>query len=102
VTEKIDCRIVEDLMANYIDGLTNQYTTECVNNHLEECNRCKKQYNLMKDNIALPHENIKKNIENSRQLNSFLIKVKRKNAIIVAILSHSYCFGYMDSRIKVL
>ena len=37
-----NCKIVQDLLPNYIDGLTNEETNLFIENHLKECSVCKK------------------------------------------------------------
>ena len=41
--EKRDCKIVQDLLPNYIKGLTNEQTNEYIENHLKECSECKEK-----------------------------------------------------------
>ena len=40
--EKKDCKIVQDLLPNYIEKLTNEETNKYVEDHLKECEKCKK------------------------------------------------------------
>ena len=39
-----NCKIVQDLLPNYIDGLTNEETNVFIENHLKECSECKKTF----------------------------------------------------------
>ena len=45
--EKRDCKIVQDLLPNYIEQLTNEETNQFINEHLLECDDCKNVYNKM-------------------------------------------------------
>jgi len=36
----LDCRIVQDLLPSYVDGLTCEYTSEAVRRHVETCPAC--------------------------------------------------------------
>ena len=40
--EKKDCKIVQDLLPNYIENLTNEETNKFIDEHLKECNECQK------------------------------------------------------------
>lgn len=44
-----NCQIIQDLLPNYIDKLTNQETNEFIEKHLEECEECKKIYQNMEN-----------------------------------------------------
>ena len=46
-----DCKIVQDLLPSYIDGLTNEDTNQYIEEHLKECEECKKKL----ENFPLPH-----------------------------------------------
>ena len=35
--EKRDCKIVQDLLPNYIENLTNEETNHFIEEHLKEC-----------------------------------------------------------------
>lgn len=48
-----DCKIIQDLLPNYIDGLTNDQTNEFIKSHLKECNNCPKILENMKKEIDL-------------------------------------------------
>ena len=51
--EKKDCKIIQDLLPNYIDGLTNSETNEFIKNHLNKCNDCQKILDNMKKDFDL-------------------------------------------------
>lgn len=47
---KKDCKIIEDLLPNYIEGLTNEQTNKFIKNHLSECKICNDIYkDMIKD-----------------------------------------------------
>ena len=39
--EERDCKIVQDLLPNYIEKLTNEETNKYIEEHLNECKECK-------------------------------------------------------------
>ncbi len=48
--EKKDCKIIQDLLPNYIDGLANEETNKFIEEHLKECGECKQTLeNMQKD-----------------------------------------------------
>ena len=55
--EKKDCKIVQDLLPNYIENLTNEETNKFIDEHLKECNECQKIFeaDLMKRIVYLRH-----------------------------------------------
>ena len=40
--EKRDCNIIQDLLPNYIENLTNEETNHFIEEHLKKCNECQK------------------------------------------------------------
>ena len=40
--EKNDCKIVQDLLPNYIDKLTSKETNAYIEEHINGCKECKK------------------------------------------------------------
>ena len=47
------CKIIQDLLPNYIEGLTNEETNSFIEKHLNECENCKKLLNNMKKDIEI-------------------------------------------------
>ena len=48
---KKDCNIVQDLLPNYIERLTNEETNKFIEEHLKTCEDCKKIYDDMKESL---------------------------------------------------
>lgn len=48
-----DCKIIQDLMPNYIDDLTSKESNEYVENHLKDCQECTNYFNEMKSKIEI-------------------------------------------------
>jgi len=44
----LDCRIVQDLLPSYVDGLTCEFTNQSVEDHLKECPECFQALQRMK------------------------------------------------------
>lgn len=75
-----DCTIVQDLLPNYIDGLTNAQTSEFIKNHLKECSDCQKILKNMKKEIDLNAQ------KNSKQEVNYIKKFKNHLRTLQVIL----------------
>ncbi len=42
-----ECKIVQDLLPNYIENLTSNETSEFIKGHLDNCKECNEIYNKM-------------------------------------------------------
>ena len=74
-----DCKIVEDLLPNYMEHLTNDETNNFIEEHLSNCKNCEKTFNSMKENID------SKKIEETKDID-FLKKFSRRFKIVRGIL----------------
>lgn len=54
---EINCKIIQDLLPNYIENLTNEETNIFIEEHLSTCNNCKNILENMKNDLRLnsPH-----------------------------------------------
>lgn len=52
-----ECKIVQDLLPNYIEKLTNQETNEYIKEHLKQCNECSEVLKDMQKDITEDNEN---------------------------------------------
>ena len=48
---KNDCKIVQDLLPNYIENLTSKETNDYVESHIEQCKECSKALEIMRKGI---------------------------------------------------
>lgn len=44
---KLSCTIIRDLLPMYVDGIESKETNTCVEEHLNKCDTCKKEYYRM-------------------------------------------------------
>ena len=51
MNEKKDCKIIQDLLPNYIEGLTNEETNKYIEEHLKGCTECKKMLENMQTDL---------------------------------------------------
>ena len=49
--EKIECKLVQDLLPNYIEKVTNEETNQYIEEHLQNCTDCEKIYTSMTGEI---------------------------------------------------
>lgn len=81
---KISCEIIQDLMPSYIDGLTSESTTALIEEHIAECDDCRKMLENMRSDEGLtvtPSESEAKEID-------FLKKNRKKGkrAVILGVI----------------
>lgn len=72
---KKDCKIIQDLLPNYIEKLTSKETNEFIDNHLIECKECKKALNIMAKNADTEQKSSNKQID-------YLKKYRRKIVLL--------------------
>lgn len=84
--EKISCSIAKDLLPLYIEGILSEETAQVVEMHLQTCESCKKDFEIMRQDFVFPsapkiqEENEKILKELKRQL-----KIKRILTGVVAV-----------------
>ena len=82
--EKRDCKIVQDLLPNYIEKLTNEETNMYIEEHLKECTECKTILENMQKEL-----NINSNKRDEREvkyIKKFSNKMKILKFIILAFI----------------
>lgn len=52
--KKISCDIIKDILPLYLDGVVSNATKEMVEEHLSACNSCRKEAEIMKQDVILP------------------------------------------------
>lgn len=83
---KKDCKIIQDLLPNYIEKLTNEETNVFVQEHLKECEECKKVYESMKKELDVKNEGIEVKEVNYIKKFSKKMKVLRRILSVILIL----------------
>ena len=81
MTNNDDCKIIHDLLPNYIEGLTSIETSEYIQNHLNTCNTCNNIYNEMTMKLE---SNLEKSAK--KEIN-FFKKYKNKLFLLKLIIS---------------
>lgn len=76
---KKECKIVQDLLPNYIEKVTNSETNEFIGEHLKGCQECNNIYNSMKENLKVEQ------LDTSGEIN-YMRKFKNKLKILKLII----------------
>ena len=81
-----ECKIIQDLLPNYIENLTSVETNEFIENHFEECKDCKRILENMQSNKDYEeNKNKKHEIKYMKKFNVRL-KILRNILILIAVL----------------
>lgn len=83
--EKRDCKIVQDLLPNYIEKLTNEETNLFIEEHLKECNECKKVLNNMKKDLKV--NSSKRDDREVKYMKKYSNKMKILKTILLMIIA---------------
>ena len=99
-----DCKIIQDLLPNYIEELTNKETNMYIEEHLKVCNECKKVLQNMKNELKVDNEKRnKREVKYIKKFNNRLKILKVTIAIILvialAVMTHYY-FTFKDAYFK--
>lgn len=85
-----NCNIVRDLLPLYIDDVLSIDSKNFVESHLESCSDCKKEYELMKEELIIPREtkdnglqSIKKTLKN-KKIKNILLSIILTAVIIIS------------------
>ena len=97
--EKRDCKIVQDLLPNYIEKLTNEETNAFIEEHLNNCDDCKKILkNMQKDlNVNMTSRD-KKAVKYFKKYKSKLKILKIAMVIILVIALGTMTYYYFTFK----
>ena len=82
-----ECKLIQDLLPNYIEKLTSSESNKIIEKDLKECEKCKKNYEKMKIDFENKHEdneievNYAKKVKANLKVLNFILTV-----IVIAIL----------------
>ncbi len=82
--EKRNCKIVQDLLPNYIENLTNEETNMYIEEHLQECTECKKVLENMQKEFNV--KNSKRDEREVKYIKKFSHKMKLLKLILFALV----------------
>ena len=78
---RLDCAVVEDLLPLYHDGVVNVITAEAVEEHLKDCEVCKKEYESLSADI------VGKTEKTTKEAFTVMIKKKRIKQVILTVFA---------------
>lgn len=84
--EKKICKIVQDLLPNYIENLTKEETNNFIEEHLKECNECKNVLENMKKDLKV--NNLRRDEREVNYIKKFnkRFKILRNILLIIVVL----------------
>ena len=83
---KLDCEVVQDLIPNYIEGLTREYTNVSIKLLLDNCESCQKTYELL-NKEANNEVLIESNINEVKNFRWYMKKIKMINLFLGILIS---------------
>lgn len=85
---KNDCKIVQDLLPNYIEKVTSKETNEYIEEHMKICEDCTKIYNEMNKDLNIETPNNEMEVNYMKKFNGEIKKLKiwKKILIVIATL----------------
>lgn len=84
---KIPCEVIKDLFPLYIDELTSEVTNKEINEHISECESCKKVLETMKEPDCKSNNDDEKEIDFLKKTNKRNKKIVAGSVIVTAILA---------------
>ena len=91
---EINCKIIQDLLPNYIEQITSNETNESIENHLKGCKDCKKVEEIMKKGIVKEEKKANHQID-------YLKKYRNKMNILKIIILLIIIFVLIFLGVKV-
>ncbi len=93
--ENRDCKIIQDLLPNYIEKLTNEETNNYIEEHLKECDECKKTFKNMQKDLNI--NSSKRDNREVKYIKKYSEKLRILKLIIIIILAialvvMTYCY----------
>lgn len=77
MNEKITCKLVQDLLPNYVEKLTDKETNQFIEEHLKNCDECRKLFERMQEKLKSNDvESKKSKIEYMKKYNKKLKLLK--------------------------
>lgn len=88
------CKIIQDLLPNYIENLTNDKTNNFIEEHLRKCEDCNYIYRCMNEKININLGNMpKKEIDFFKKYNRNIKKIKYFSIIMIILLLLLFTFS---------
>lgn len=70
--EKMKCDIIQDLIPSYVDGVCSDATKECVEEHMESCESCRRMVALCRENGISGEQMEQKELDGLKRIKQFM------------------------------
>lgn len=94
--EEISCEIIKDLLPNYIDNVLSNEGKKIVEEHLNNCNSCRKEYEILRSSIEIDTVDATK-INYLKKVNLKLL-ITIISLLVVTIISSMLLTFYTESN----
>lgn len=84
--DKLNCKLVQDLLPNYIERMTTSETNIFIEKHLEECKECKKTAEIMKKETEFDAKGERRKIDYLKKYNRKMLVFKIIVGVVLALL----------------
>lgn len=83
---RLDCKLVQDLLPNYLENMTTAETNSFIEKHFEECKDCKKSAEMMKKEMKFDGKTEKKKIDYLKKYKHRMLILKIVIAIVLVFI----------------
>lgn len=87
MNDENNCKIVKDLLPNYLDKLTSRETNDFIENHLKTCKKCQEDFDFMKKEFEKTNNNQVKEVKYAKKYNRKLRLLGMILGIIILIIA---------------
>ena len=103
MVNKRDCKIVQDLLPNYLEKLTNEETNHFIEEHLKECSECQSLLEEMKKQFSVNFE--KRNNQDVEYIKKFKMKMSNLKLfatvmLIIAVVEVAVIFIFRYKQMR--
>lgn len=100
--KKRDCKIVRDLLPNYIEKLTDEVTNEFIEEHIASCQECRSVLHDMTGEVEVEEFNQDEEIKYLKKLNTKVkITIALVSLIVIIIASSFSLYIYNKNKIQI-
>ncbi len=96
----MNCDIIQDLIPSYVDGICSDATKECVEEHVRECNQCRKRIEIFRDTEISDSNIEQKQIDVFKKFHSHMKFMKLFSVVLLLLLiglgTYNFCTNYIS------
>ena len=72
---KLPCKVIEDILPMYYDGVCSTESASLIEEHLKDCTNCRNILSQLQDDISIPQ----KNVDDIKPLKKIQKRYKKKS-----------------------